>query len=90
MILDMVIKLTPEGINLLERKIIEAFVENPDEIRETDKILNINLNQLLQKYLKRYLQIEEDLLRIRSGMEPKYNSIEYYAPKSKKRSHLAD
>ena len=73
--------LTPKGINLLERVVVEAFVENPDEIQKAAEILGIDLNSMLQKYIKRYLEIEEDLSRIRAGMKPKYNPLAYYKPK---------
>ena len=72
------IVLKPTGVNILERAVIGAFIENPSEIQEVADILKINLTATLQKYLRRHFEIEEDLLRIRSGEEPKYNFREYY------------
>ncbi|HKZ33653.1 MAG TPA: hypothetical protein VJ142_00225 [Candidatus Nanoarchaeia archaeon] len=77
------IEFTREGIELLERLVVEGFVENPITIKKAAKILGLNLNQILQKSLKRYTEIDEDLLRIRMGMGPIYHPIEYYTGKSR-------
>jgi hypothetical protein len=73
--------LTPNGINLLEQIIAREFIEHPDEIREAAEILGLKLNPILQRNLKRYFEIEEDLSRIRTGKKPIYNSVEYYTGK---------
>ena len=77
------IQFTQEGIGLLERLVVEEFVENPSAMKKAAKILVLNLNQIIQKSLKRYTEIEEDLLRIRMGIGPTYHPIEYYRGKSR-------
>ncbi len=77
--------LTKEGINLLEQILINEFIRNPQKVEEATKVLGLELMPMIQRHLKRYLEIEEDLLRIRTGMEPQYNPLEYYIPRSRKR-----
>ena len=77
------IQFTQEGIELLERLVVRGFVENSSAMNKAAKILGLNLNQILHKSLKRYTEIEEDLLRIRMGIGPIYHPIEYYRGKSR-------
>ena len=79
------IKLTPKGINLLEITVLEGFLENPHEMQKAAKILNFKLKPLIHKYLRKYLEIEEDISRIRSGIKPIHNPLEYYTLKSRQR-----
>jgi len=75
------IRLTSKGVSLLEKGILEAFIENPEETMKAAETVGINLNNIFQKYLQKYLEIEEDLSRISLGMKPKYNSRGHYSLK---------
>ena len=75
------IVLTRKGINLLEQIISREFIEHPEELQKAAKVLGLELNPILQRTLKHYFEIEEDLLRIRTGKKPIYNPIEYYIGK---------
>ena len=72
---------TEKGINILEQILIEEFLINPKELEKATKVLDLELIPIIQKHLKRYLQIQEDLSRIRAGATPKYHSMEYYTKK---------
>ena len=76
---------TKKGINLLEQIIAREFIEHPEEIQEAVEISGLKLTPILQRNLKRYFEIEEDLSRIRTGKKPIYNPIEYYVPKSRQK-----
>ncbi len=75
---------TKEGINLLEKILIDEFIRNPEKVEEATKALGLELIPMIQRHLKRYTEIEEDILRIRAGMEPQYNPVEYYNGKKQK------
>lgn len=73
--------LTPEGVTLLEKHVVKEFINIPSEIRSAADALNLNLDAIIGKYLQKYFQIEEDLMRIRSGSEPIHNPRDYYSPR---------
>ena len=79
------IKFTPKGINILEVIVLKEFLRNPSEMRKATRVLKFKLTPLIHKYLRKYLEIEEDLSRIRLGMEPIYNPLEHYVPKSRQK-----
>jgi len=56
------IRLTPEGVELLERHLAEAFAENPEEIRRAAEVLELDLDALLAKSIREYVGREEERL----------------------------
>ncbi len=74
------IRLTPEGVELLERHVVKEFIRIPKEIRAATDALDLNLDEMIGRYLTKYFEIEDDLRRIRSGSEPTHNPPGYYSP----------
>ena len=72
---------TEEGRLILERIVLDAFIRDPDETQKISKVFGISLTPMIRRHLKRYLEIEGDLLKIKMGMKPIYNPIEYYTGK---------
>lgn len=54
------IRLTPEGVRLLEEEVAEAFAENPDEIRRAAEAVGLDLDNLLSNYIKEAVGREEE------------------------------
>jgi len=77
----MVIKLTPKGIELVTGEAVREWVENPEEMERAIKALNIDIGPDVRKCLRDYFDIQEDLMLIRSGEEPKHYFREFYGLK---------
>jgi len=67
----MVLVLTQKGSNLLEKAILEAFAENPREIRKAFEVLGMDLDSFLERNVGGYNGAREFAVR-RLGVEPDY------------------
>jgi len=54
------IRLTPEGVELLERQLAKEFARNPKEIRRAAEAIGLDLDGLLQGYIIESINREEE------------------------------